>query len=112
MMIISNLIIFTFIICFIIDVSGFIDSVKQFLIKHILKMNLKPEDLMIKPLDCSLCISFWFNIIYLIIIGKFIPEYIFIVCLCSLLTTNISDLLYWFKDLFVKIQFLLNKLVK
>lgn len=106
-MIIINLLIITTIICFIVDLSGFIQEMEGILSKWLrFKVHIP------KPFDCSLCQVWWINLIYLIIIHQFTLPYILIVSLLSFFSKNISGLLLFIRELLVKIETLLYKLIR
>ena len=106
-MIIINLLIITTIICFIVDLSGFIQEMEGILSKWLkFKVHIP------KPFSCSLCLSFWINLIYLLIIHQFTLPYILIVSLLSFLSRNISGFMLWVRELLVKIETLLYKLIR
>lgn len=93
-----KLLILTSIIVFIIDLSGFIDEVERILSKWI-----KAKVLIPKPFSCSLCISWWIGLLYLLVYGKFTIIWIGYVALLSLLTTTIYNGLLMIRDLLNKI---------
>jgi hypothetical protein len=78
----------TFICVFIVDISGFIDEVETMLGKW-----LKGKVRIPKPFSCSLCLSWWINLIYLLCIGKFTLGYIALVALFAILTPVISTII-------------------
>ena len=102
---IINLFFITFIITFIIDYSGIIQSIENFLYKKIGKSKFIVR--IPKPFSCSLCMTFWTGLLYLIIIGCLNIQNIFIVCLFSISTKMIIDLIYLIIDFF---DFILKKI--
>lgn len=66
-MIYLDLLFITILIVFIIDLSGFTQSI-QHLLKKFLNTN---KDIVIKPFMCSLCMTFWTTIIYIILTHNF-----------------------------------------
>lgn len=93
----------TVIIVFIIDLSGFIDSLKRGLSYLLTKGRIIKSDYSLKPFDCSLCMTFWCGIVYFLIIGKLSLLSIMYVSLCSFFTPVIKDILYFLRDSFIKI---------
>lgn len=93
----------TVIIVFIIDLSGFIDSLKKGLSYLLTKGRIVKSDYSLKPFDCSLCMTFWCGIIYFLIIGKFTLLNLLYISLCSFFTPVIKDILYFLRDSFIKI---------
>lgn len=105
-----NLIMISAIVCFIVDISGIIDTLKHFLWKKYIKVG-DWHNLSLKPLDCSLCMVFHTGWIYLLIVGQFTLFNFAFVCLLSLLSSNISDLERYLKDFLVWLTNLLYKLI-
>ena len=82
---ILNLLLITLIIVFIIDLSGIIDSIEEALSKW-----LKGKARVPKPFSCSLCMSWWTNLIVLLCLHQFTLVNISIVALFALLTPVFS----------------------
>lgn len=97
--VIFNLIYITFITVFIVDLSGFIASLRHGLSEY---LKVSPDRIRLKPLDCSLCLSFWAQFIYLIIIGADFHFYP-IACLLSFLTPITADMMYGLRELLTRI---------
>lgn len=107
-----NLFILTCIIVFIIDLSGFIDEmVKRLYYKYIKVGDYHTLIPKLKPLTCSLCLSFWAGIIYLLITSQFTVLMVGYVCLLSFLTPIIGDILIMIKDVLNKIINIIYKLI-
>lgn len=98
-----NIILITFIIVFIIDLSGFITDMEKKLSKW-----LKIKAVIPKPFSCSLCLSFWTNIIYLISINSFSLPYLAFICLLSFLTPIIQTLLLKLREILEDIILRIN----
>lgn len=99
---IIDLIIIQAIIVFIIDISGIVDEIKQLFWKLIYP-NINYKTFRIKPLDCSLCMTFWVGIIYSWITSSLSIPILGFICLLAFLTPITSELLYSIKDLLLKI---------
>ena len=97
-----KLLLIQWIIVFIIDISGVIDSLKSFIAKILSNGRIKSTDFRIKPLDCSLCSTFWVSVIFLLVTHCFTLPYIAFVCLMSATTSLTKDLFYTLNDLIVK----------
>ena len=95
------------IVCFIIDLSGFIQSLEEGLSKL-----LKFKCVIPKPFSCSLCSGFWINLIYLIITHNFTLPYVVFVAIISFFSKNISGFLRWSQEALVKIEDLLYKIIR
>lgn len=90
---ILELLLITTIICFIIDISGIIESIEWWLSKW-LKVNCKIP----KPFSCSLCMSFWIGIIW-ISIFEFTLFNLLFVCLFAMMSEEITQILSTIKYL-------------
>jgi len=88
--ILLNILCITFLNVFIIDKSGFIDNIENILTKL---CHSKFQLHIPKPFSCSLCMTFWCGLIYLLIEHSFTLPMISYVCLCSVFTTVINDLI-------------------
>lgn len=91
---IIDIILITIINVIVIDISGFIDSIKEGLKKW---LNIKGE-IHLKPFDCSFCMTFWIGIIYLLIQHTFTLPYIALVLFSAYMTTTIYNILITLKD--------------
>lgn len=105
--IIVNLIILAFILCFIIDQSGAIDSIKHFIGKQ---LNIKNVQLL--PAECSLCMIFWIGIIYLAITSNLTLYYLLFVCVLAFSSRLINYCYEIFYNLVEKILTILNEIIE
>ena len=113
-MTIINLILLTITICFVVDVSGFFTFVKKFVASRLegKYKNIKPEDIKIPFITCSLCSVWWAGLIYLLFVGKFTIPYIAFVAFLSLISSNISGFLLVIKDFLAAFEMWLEKLIE
>ena len=88
----------TVIVVIIVDISGFIDSIKTFVGK-VLGIN----NVSLKPLDCSLCMNFWASMVYLVITNELSITAVMVTLLLSTMTPVIQDLIYLIRDFLGKI---------
>lgn len=100
-MIVLKLLYIALLAVFLIDYSGFIQSLENGL-KKWLKMPIAPH--IPKPFSCSLCSTWWVCLIYLLIVGKFTLEYIALSALMAALTPV-------FHSAIVFVEGLLNKII-
>ena len=100
---ILSLLFITVICVFIIDISGAVDSLKSALKWISTKGKMSGSDYRLKPIDCSLCTSFWAGLIYLLIVGKFTLFYIMVVCLLSCFSEIIKNSILLVEDIIAKI---------
>ena len=107
-----NLFLLTCIIVFVVDLSGFVDEMVKRLYNKYIKVGdyhtLIPK---LKPFTCSLCLSFWVGLIYLLITRQFTILMIGYVCLLAFLSPIIGDILVMIKDVINKIINLIYKLI-
>lgn len=87
----------TVIVIIIVDISGFVDSVKT-LIGKVLHIN----NVSLKPLDCSFCMNFWASIGYLVITNELSITAVMVALLLSTMTPIIKDAIYLIRDLLGK----------
>lgn len=107
---VCNMLLISIIICFIIDCSGLMHSLKTLLSSIIsTKLKISADDIRIPFISCSLCSVFWTNIIYLFITNSFSLPNLTIVCLLALFASNISGLLMTIKDYLAKLESWLQK---
>ena len=98
---ILELLLLTVIVCFVVDISGFIDTIKNLIWKWVFNGKREYREFRLKPLDCSLCMSFWIGIIW-ISIFEFTLLNLFFVTVFAALSEDITG--------FIKIiKYLLNK---
>lgn len=84
-MIYLELLALAFIVVYIVDETGIVDSFKAFLKRW---LDTK-SDISLKPLDCSLCMTHWVCLVYVLIFGNLdIFVYLYILFL-SCNTNNI-----------------------
>lgn len=112
-MTIINLVLIAIIVCYVIDISGFIPSIKRQYLRKMFKIkNPDISTLNWKPFDCSRCLTLYSGLIYLAIAGNLTIPYITIVALLSMLSSNISGLLFTIKDYLAAFEMWLQKLIQ
>lgn len=89
------------IISFIVDISGVIDSIKYAIWRWAFDGEREYKDFNLKPFDCSLCMTFWVGLIYIIITGFSIWLLLW-VCFCALISNVLGDIMLMIKDLLIK----------
>ena len=93
-----NLLLITLIIVFVIDISGAIEHLVYPLVKRILKIP-KTSRIEIPLISCSLCMTFWSGLIYIVCMREFTLLNLFFVCVCAFLTPHIKDLFILIRDI-------------
>lgn len=104
-MIVLSLFLISFIMVFIIDYSGFITELENILTiitKSTFKIHIP------KPFSCSLCMTFWLGLIYLILCSMFTLTNIVWVCVFSALTIVLSQFMVLIRDLILNVMIKLN----
>lgn len=94
---------------FVLDVSGFWNEASAIVKGWITGGHIKTP-FTFKPFSCSLCMTFWTGIVYLIVQHSVTLPLLAWVCLCSMLTPRIADLLNTFSDLLAKIFTKIDKI--
>ena len=110
-MVLINLILIAAIVVFIVDISGAVDSLKSGLKWILTKGKMKNSDYQLKPLDCSLCMTFWSGIIYILITNNFTLPYLAFVCLLACFSGVIKTSILLVEDILIKITQLIYKLI-
>lgn len=111
---ILNLFLITLVICFIVDCSGIMTDIRKFVAKTIYKktkIKVDYNELKLKPIGCSLCMTWWTGIIYLLCISEFTILNLTIVALLALFSSNISGLMLTIKDYIAAFENWLQKLI-
>lgn len=98
----KELLIISALVIYIVDLSGFTDSWKNFLFRHF-KTNTKN----MKPFDCSLCMTWWVGLIYLAFSGQFTLPMIGMVAALSYLSYPIGQVFIFIHE---GINFIIDKL--
>lgn len=106
-----DLMIIAFIVVFIVDISGAIDSFKSGIKWILTKGKMSNSDYRLKPLDCSLCTTFWVGLIYLLMTGHFTLPFIGFVCLLATFAGILKGILLLIEDAITKIIQLIYKLI-
>lgn len=101
-----NLFIINLILVFIIDLSGFIPSLESGLAR-LLKFKVRIP----RPFSCSLCMTFWLGIIYILFTGFSWTALLF-VCALALFSKNTAGFIRWIQEALVSIENLLYKLIR
>lgn len=107
-MVVFNLFLISVITVCIIDLSGFVESLKSALSKLLTKNKISNSDYTLKPIDCSLCMTFWIGLIYLIIYNQLTLLNISILLLIAVSTPIINDLIKLVQDLITKLINIIN----
>ena len=109
---ILDLFLISFIWVMILDVSGFMTQFKGFL-GRIFKMSpVLAQNLSLKPIDCSLCMTWWTGLIYLLITHNLSLFYVAITLVFAILTQSTKDLIFLVQDLITWLFTRISKLLQ
>ena len=81
----------TNIVVFIVDNTDLIDTIKKAIWKKFIKTG-DYHNLILKPFECSLCMTFWTLLIYLLCAHTFTIPAIAFSCLLAFLTPQVKEL--------------------
>lgn len=110
---IVDLLIITAIVCYVVDVSGFVPSIKRMYLRKVFGVhNPNITSINWKPFDCSLCMTLWVGLFYLLVMGQITLINIGIVFFFSLISSNVSGFLWLVKDYLSALENWLQKLIK
>ncbi|MCC8185935.1 MAG: hypothetical protein LIP08_00080 [Bacteroides sp.] len=98
MNLLKDLIMITILVVFIIDLSGAILSMKM-CIWRVLKGTATYRPISLKPLDCSLCSTWWACIIFLILTSQLSVKTLMYAALLAFYAENIGYILIAVKDI-------------
>lgn len=109
---ILNLFIISVIWVLILDLSGFALTVDKIFYKLLYKNRPFRTDAHFPPFDCSLCMTWWSCLIYLIVVQALTLPNIAFALLFAWLTTTEKDIFIFIKDLITKLLDILYTLLK
>lgn len=109
-MTIINLLLLQLIIVFIIDISGAVSSFKGLLSRWLTKGTINSKNYALKPLDCSLCMTWWVGLIALLLTHSFTLPMVAVVGGLAMLTPVSADALRTIKDILTWIINQINKI--
>ena len=87
------LLLLTVMMVIIIDLTDFVDTIKQAIWKWVFKDKRQYKEFRLKPFDCSLCMSFWVGLLYLLIWETWTLPLMVYQLFLSYLTPVIKDVL-------------------
>lgn len=83
----------------VIDIARFMDSIKA----GIQRLLDTKREIQFKPFDCSLCMSFWTNIAYLICTGAFEIWLMTLALLIAVMTPVMGDAVWGLREFLARI---------
>ena len=91
------------IVVIIVDISDFPSTLKKILSSILTKGKFKTDKYQFHLIDCSFCIQWWVNLIYIICIGQFNIPYIAFALFLSVMCPISKDIIILLKDICIKI---------
>lgn len=101
-MIYLNIFIITLIIVFVLDLTDFWQNVSKGL-SWLITNGKVAKSFELKPFSCSLCSTFWVNLIYVLVAGAFSIPMVGYILLMSYLTPIFADGMRLIRDFIVKL---------
>jgi hypothetical protein len=109
---ILDLIYIAIILVFIIDYSGFITTIEEFLSRTASHAGRKIHIRIPRPFSCALCAHWWSGLIYIIVTANFSFKNLMFVALISASTIIIAEIMAFIRDLALTIISKLRQLFK
>lgn len=111
-MIYINILLIAVIVVIVIDITDFIDNIKKLISSILTKGKITNSDYQLKPIDCSLCMTFWIGLIYLIIYNQLTLLNVSILLLIAVSTPIINDVIRLLQDIITKIINIIYKKIQ
>lgn len=102
-----KLFIIQLVVILIVDISGFIPNIKRIISKYLTKGQIESSQFSLKPFDCSLCLSFWSLLIFIIITGQLTFINVLYLTLLTMFTDVVVDIIMFIK---VTIKYTIDRL--
>lgn len=99
------------IVVVIVDLSGFTDSWKSGLKYLLTKGQFRSPEYSLKPFDCSLCLTFWSGLVYLLVTAQFSLFMLAYLLVVAFMTSVIKDALILVKDMVTFLLGIINNLI-
>lgn len=99
-----ELLIINVIICFIVDISGVIDSIKYGIWKWVFNGKRDYQEFRLKPVDCSTCMTFWIGLLWITIYGQFNLINLLFVCLFATISEEMTNTILIIKHIIHRVQ--------
>lgn len=94
-----NLLFIQLICVLIIDISGFVDSVKWGISKFLTNGKIPTTDYRLRPFDCSLCMCWWSGLIYLLCIKEVSLLLLAYVLFLAIMTPVVKEIIVLLRDI-------------
>lgn len=87
----------------ILDISGFMDSLKSGLKRLVTRGRMADPNYSLKPFDCSFCMTFWTGLVYLLVTHSFSLWMVCYLLMVCVMTPVMGLVLVTVRDIFIKI---------
>ena len=98
-----NMFLISLIVVIIVDISDFPSTLKKIISSILTKGKFKTDKYQFHLIDCSFCIQWWVNLIYIICIGQFSLLAVAFILMLSVFTPILKDIIILLKDICIKI---------
>lgn len=107
---IINLLMIAIFWVFVLDYAGFVSTIEEAVSKRLIRSKMKFH--IPKPFSCSLCMTFWTGLAYIIIVNEFSLLNLILVCGAAASTPILDEILQFVRDAVIKIIYLLRTVFK
>ena len=98
---------------FVLDYAGFVTSIEEVLSKMITRVRQRNIQIHIpRPFSCSLCMSVWSGLIYIIETNNFSIINLLLVCAAAASTPILAELMSFIRDISIQVIYWLRKLFR
>ena len=106
-MVLLNIFIINLLVVFVVDLSGFIPELES-----VLSKSLRFKVRIPKPFSCSLCLTWWTALLYLVLSYNLTLPYVLAAAAVSLFSKNTGGFIRWIQEALVKLEDSLYKLIR
>lgn len=105
-----NILLIGLILVFALDVSGFYQEITSVISGWMTNGKIK-KPIMVKPFSCSLCMTFWTSLVYVIVLNQFSIPMLAYICLISYLTPVFNDIMVLVRELLKTLIIKINNIL-
>lgn len=105
-----NILLIGLILVFVLDVSGFYQEITSIVSGWMTNGKIK-KPIMVKPFCCSLCMTFWTSLVYVIVLNQFSVPMLAYICLISYLTPVFNDIMVLVRELLKTLIIKINNIL-
>lgn len=105
-----NILLIGLILVFALDVSGFYQEITSVISGWMTNGKIK-KPIMVKPFSCSLCMTFWTSLVYVIVLNQFSIPMLAYICLIAFLTPVFNDIMVLVRELLKTLIIKINNIL-